>query len=180
MKGILEHKYVDASDDPAVYSADQCKRQAVTVEWAYEHLCDVTLYVWTGAETDPWLTIEGVDKLIKGSYEGDYILEHGRIGEMTVDGSFRVFASRSTVFRVENELEHKFYDSVVTCLGKMGIIAYVEYPLYISVGKRSYGTVNGPWGWNDEEGNGGRLSVPDDGSAKLVAAAIAGNEASHA
>lgn len=97
MKGILEHKYVDASDDVAAYSADQCKRQAVTAEWAFEHLCDETLYVYReqGYGIDPWLTIDGgMDKLTKTEV---YILCFGSTGELAVEPSFRVFASKRVV-----------------------------------------------------------------------------------
>ena len=44
--GVIEHKYVDASDDIGAYQADQCNRQAVTAQWAWDNLCDETLYVY--------------------------------------------------------------------------------------------------------------------------------------
>jgi len=52
---------------------------------------------------------------------------------------------------------------VVTQLRAAGFeAAAYEYPGYISVGKRSYGTANGNWGWNDEDGNGGETDLGGD------------------
>jgi hypothetical protein len=101
-QGILPHKYVSASDDIAAYAADQCGRQAVTVEWAYEHLVDETLYVYMpDSMTDPWLTIDaGVDRNFKtdtGRLSDKFILCYGSAGEMSVAQGFRVFASKKAV-----------------------------------------------------------------------------------
>ena len=101
--GIIQHQYVDASDDPGAYAADQCGRQAVTAAWAYEHLVDETLYVYLTDDAhgegglDPWLTIDGgMDKLTD---QETYVLCYGRTGEMKVDPKFRVFASSKAVVR---------------------------------------------------------------------------------
>lgn len=48
---------------------------------------------------------------------------------------------------------------VVNFLRVSGYEATVEYPGYIAIGKRSYGTANGNWGWNDEDGNGGETDL---------------------
>jgi hypothetical protein len=99
MSGILPHKYVNASDDPGAYAADQCGRQAVTIEWAFAHLMDETLYVYRNdSMTDPWLTIDGgVDQNLM---TGKYILCYGRTGELPVPKGSRVFASKKAVERV--------------------------------------------------------------------------------
>lgn len=104
MNGILPHQYVDASDDIAAYRADQCGRQAVTAQFAWDNLCDETLYVYLTDDAhgeggfDPWLTIDGgMDKLTDQEV---YILCYGRTGEMKVDQKFRVFASAKAVKRV--------------------------------------------------------------------------------
>lgn len=48
---------------------------------------------------------------------------------------------------------------VVNFLRTSGYEATVEYPGYIAIGKRSYGTANGNWGWSDEDGNGGETDL---------------------
>lgn len=104
IEGVLLHNYVNASDDIGAYQADQCNRQAVTAEWAFEHLVDETLYVYRTDDAhgesgfDPWLTIDGgMDKL---KDNGMFVLIFGRTGELVVDPKFRVFASKSKVARV--------------------------------------------------------------------------------
>lgn len=98
-EGILQHKYVNASDDIAAYKADQCGRQAVSVEWAYRNLVDCTLYVFRTANhelgLEPWLTIDaGVDRNLIGN---EYILCYGSVGEKIVPPNFRIFASKKDV-----------------------------------------------------------------------------------
>jgi hypothetical protein len=98
--GVLEHKYVDASDDLAAYSADQCDRQAVTAQWAWDNLCDETFYLFNTEriETEPWVTIDaGMDQLTSN---GHFVLCFGRTGEIVVAPEYRVFASKSTVQRI--------------------------------------------------------------------------------
>ena len=104
MDGILAHKYVDASDDLAAYKADQCGRQAVTAKFAWDNLCDETLYVYLTDDAhgengfDPWVTIDGgMDKRTDCEV---CILCHGRTGEMLVDPNFRVFVSVKALKRV--------------------------------------------------------------------------------
>jgi hypothetical protein len=80
---------------------DQCGRQAVTAEFAYEHLCDEALYVFMqgGYEVgmEPWLTIEGMDKVPSTR---EYILEYGRTGEKVVSPSFRVFVAKKVLAKI--------------------------------------------------------------------------------
>jgi hypothetical protein len=103
--GILSHEYVNASDDPALYAADQCNRQAVTVEWAYDHLVDENVYIYRSEYADlgldPWISVDGGIQFVWGSNAGKYVLCHGRTGELIpfVDGQFRVFASKNSVAR---------------------------------------------------------------------------------
>jgi len=49
---------------------------------------------------------------------------------------------------------------VVTQLRAAGFGATYEYPGYIALGERSYGTANGNWGWSDEDGNGAETDLP--------------------
>lgn len=57
-------------------------------------------------------------------------------------------------------VEHAIMKEVVKQLREVGFeAAAYEYPGYISIGKRSYGTANGSWGWNDEDGNGGETDL---------------------
>lgn len=99
--GVLEHKYVDASDDLAAYAADQCNRQAVTAQWAWDNLCDETLYVYVPDAADPWVTIDGgMDKLTDKSIPETFVLCYGRTGEIFVSPESRVFASKRTVQQI--------------------------------------------------------------------------------
>lgn len=102
MDGILAHDYFDARDDIAAYYADECKRQAVSVAFAMEHLVDMTLWIFREdrIETDPWQEIVGIDKLIRGDDSGKYVLMTGRTGERMVEPAFRVFAQLRDLERV--------------------------------------------------------------------------------
>lgn len=51
---------------------------------------------------------------------------------------------------------------IALLMTKYHITATYEYPGYIAVGQLSFGTANGPWGWNDQEGNGGEFEIPGD------------------
>ena len=98
--GVLTHKYVNASDDVAAYRADQCGRQAVTAQFAWDNLCDETLYVYIDRTdgTDPWVTIDGgMDKLDANDC---FVLCFGRTGEIIVGPQSRVFASKRTVQKI--------------------------------------------------------------------------------
>lgn len=93
MDGILVHTYINASDDIAAWKADQCGRQAVTAQFAWEHLWDQTLYVYVETAPDPWVTITGIDKL----RDGRIVLEYGRTGEIIVKEDCRVFVSKKAL-----------------------------------------------------------------------------------
>ncbi len=117
--GILLHKYINASDDPAAYDAEQAKRQGVTVAFAYEHLCDEALWIHNSKVfegCDPWIEITSIDKLIKPDDNGnEYILQFGRTGELKVSSLYRVFAQRSKleIFMGEYSAAEKFmYDAL--------------------------------------------------------------------
>lgn len=56
----------------------------------------------------------------------------------------------------------KIMKAVVDQLRAAGLKAAYEYPGYISIGPRSYGTTNGTWGWSDEDGNGGETDLGGD------------------
>jgi hypothetical protein len=67
---IIEHNYLDASENVAQYMADQCGRQCVTVDYFIEHMVDC--YGWTFNKEDheysmdPWKMFDGVDQATKG------------------------------------------------------------------------------------------------------------------
>ncbi len=98
--GVLRHSYVNASDDIAAYCADQCGRQAVTVEFAFEKMdADETFYLFSydnnDAGLDPWITIDGgIDPT---GVPKKYVLCHGRTGEFEVQNDTRIFADRKAV-----------------------------------------------------------------------------------
>jgi hypothetical protein len=95
---MIPHTYKFASQDPAAWDADQCDRQAVTVEWAYEHLCDEPLWHYRQESADcgfdPWRLIDGIDKFTSGN---EYELCGAADWFKRVGPKFRVFAQRSTL-----------------------------------------------------------------------------------
>lgn len=98
LSGVIPHTYIDCSEDPGAYAADLINRQAVTVEFAHEHLCDEP--VWLFSETkadmglDPWTLLAGIDKRTDGTA---YFVEWGIIDAMEVPPGFRVYAQRKTL-----------------------------------------------------------------------------------
>lgn len=62
MFGIVEHQYVNASDNLAQYHADkECvkPRQEVTIDFYLDYLCDESFWRWIGDQDaemglDPW------------------------------------------------------------------------------------------------------------------------------
>lgn len=95
--GVINHAYINASDAPGQFEAEQCNRQAVTVRWLFEHP-DATGYLFNkeAAEDglDPWRVIEGVDAKPDNSA---YYVEYGRTGTKEVAPDFEVYVSRVTV-----------------------------------------------------------------------------------
>jgi hypothetical protein len=93
------------------FAATKADRVPVTAQFAYDHLCDVTLYGWTGSEMDPWITFDGgMDKIIerKGPRAGKLILCYGSTGEAYVDPSVTVYCSTKAYLRAlgrDKELE---------------------------------------------------------------------------
>lgn len=63
--GIIQHNYVDASDDLAQWMADQYGRQEVTPEWFWKHgiELDLPFFFWVRERSedrfdfgmDPWI-----------------------------------------------------------------------------------------------------------------------------
>ena len=98
-----------------VYDATRANRTAVTAKFAYDNLCDVTLWVYraelAAQGMDPWLECDGgMDKHIdgRGPHAGKLVLCHGRTGELYVDPTFTVYASTKAVVRAisrDKELE---------------------------------------------------------------------------
>src|SRR4029077_9442793 len=91
---IIRHDYRLASENPGQYRADECRRQAVTAQWLWEHP-DTTGWIYDKEADDfgldYWREIVGVDCLVDNS---KIILETGRTGERLVDPTFQVFVSR--------------------------------------------------------------------------------------
>jgi hypothetical protein len=94
---MVPHSYLNASDAPDQYDADMCGRQAVTPEFAWEHLCDEPLYLYSKKAgemgTDPWIIVTGMDKL----NDGRYIAEFGTTGHWILHPDQYLFAQRSTL-----------------------------------------------------------------------------------
>lgn len=105
--GIVTHQYLDASDNLAQYAADSCLRQAVTAAFAYEHLVDENVYLFS-AEADalglePWTLLQGMDKSSRDEPK-PYFLEYGRAGSLPVAADFQVFVSLKTLARLGHVL----------------------------------------------------------------------------
>lgn len=95
-----------------VVDAVRANRTAVTAKFAYDNLCDVTLWVYraelAAQGMDPWLECDGMDKYISGPHAGKLVLCYGRTGELYVDHTFMVYASTKAVVRAlgqDKELE---------------------------------------------------------------------------
>lgn len=106
--GVINHAYINASDAPGQFEAEQCNRQAVTVRWLFEHP-DVTGYLFNaeagGMGLDPWRVIEGVDAKPDNSA---YYVEFGRTGSKEVAPDFVVYASRASVASMAaDQLAHR-------------------------------------------------------------------------
>ncbi len=82
---MIPHVYIKASEDPGAYEADLIDRQAVSVQFAWDHLCDEPLYLFSepraSAGMDPWIMVTGLDRSIG---TGDFVIEFGRSGERGV------------------------------------------------------------------------------------------------
>lgn len=95
--GVINHSFVNASEQPAQYDAERCNRQAVTARWLFAHP-DATGYLYlegdAAAGLDPWRVIEGVDAKRDDSA---YYVEWGRTGTKEVAPNFVVFVSRKEV-----------------------------------------------------------------------------------
>lgn len=95
---MIKHTYVNASDDPGAYAADQCNRQAVTAQFAWDNLCDKPIWLYSQEAADmgldPWTLCNGMDREIPS---GMLILEYGRTGERRLKPEDRVYAQRSTL-----------------------------------------------------------------------------------
>jgi hypothetical protein len=75
------------------------------------------------------------------------------------------------------KLEH--VRAVYAKLVEDGFDASMKYPGYIAIDDRSYGTANGGWGWNDEEGHGAEFDIDPLEAVEVVVAAIEVNEKSY-
>lgn len=99
--GVINHQFINASDAPGQYEAEQCNRQAVTAQWLFDHP-DVVGHFFLADDADlgldPWRVIEGCDALRDGS---KIILEYGRTGDKHVDPDFVVYVSRREALTVE-------------------------------------------------------------------------------
>lgn len=95
--GVVNHEFINASDAPGQYEAEQCDRQAVTARWLFERP-DFTGYLYLAGEhdlgLDPWRVIQGVDALTDGT---KIILDVGRTRDVVVDPEFVVYVRRKDV-----------------------------------------------------------------------------------
>ncbi len=97
--GVIPHKFINASEAPAQYEAEQCDRQAVTVEFLADHP-DLQGYLFLDGQAeiglDPWRMIEGVDYTFD---RATFFVEWGRTAEKEVDRLFQVFVSRKQLLK---------------------------------------------------------------------------------
>jgi hypothetical protein len=94
---MIQHRYCLASDEPDMWEADQCDRQAVTAEFAWKHLCDQPLYLFNKTASDmgmdAWVIVEGIDKL----KSGQFIAETGSLARRKLNPTDRLYAQRSSL-----------------------------------------------------------------------------------
>lgn len=102
------------------YATEKTNRVGVTAQFAWDNLCDVTLYVYRDDETESWLTIDGgMDRIIKQKdlHAGEMILCYGKTGEMHVSPRFIVYANLDAVSKAINH--DKELDAVIDTLPKL-------------------------------------------------------------
>lgn len=55
---MIPHSYVNASDNPAQYAADQLGRQEVEIDWYLDNMIDAPIFRWVEGQEDlgldPW------------------------------------------------------------------------------------------------------------------------------
>lgn len=95
--GVINHAFIDASEQPGQFAAEECNRQAVTVRWLFEHP-DAQGYIYSKDNDDlgldPWRMIDGTDKSTR---DERYFLDFGRASTRAVASDFVVYVSRKDV-----------------------------------------------------------------------------------
>ncbi len=80
---MIIHRYINASDNPAQYAADQLDRQEIT--WAFREifqLYDLVLWQWIdGQELDPWRLVDEwpAEPNVRMFMQRDQLAEAGRL-----------------------------------------------------------------------------------------------------
>jgi hypothetical protein len=98
---IIEHDYLNASENVAQYMADECGRQCVTIDYFIEHMVDC--YGWTFSKEnheysmDPWKMFDGVDQATEG--QSRYITFVSG-SEKVVGPNYAVFVQRKDMIEL--------------------------------------------------------------------------------
>lgn len=131
--GIIPHRYVNISDAPGQYAAEQTGRQAVTAKFLMEHP-DMSGYIYYADQEgigEPWVLIDGIDALCDGS---QIILEFGRTGERHVNPDEPVFVSQKALIAAGYEVpesgdarRRRQWDGMVE-RAKTGGLVFVSMP----------------------------------------------------
>ena len=100
---IVEHDYVNASNNIAQYEADQCDRQQVTIEQYSEYWAQYDIPVWkfnrltSDMGLDPWFQVN--DRLDKSMIDDNIYF----VGNDEVDGDFPLFIQKRDMLAIEKE-----------------------------------------------------------------------------
>jgi len=98
---IVEHDYVNASDNIAQYEADQCNRQQVTIEQYSEYWAQYDIPVWkfnrltSDMGLDPWFQVN--DRLDKSMVDDNVYF----VGNDEVNGDFPLFIQKRDMLAIE-------------------------------------------------------------------------------
>jgi len=100
---IVEHNYVNASDNIAQYEADQCNRQQVTIEQYAEYWGQYGIPVWhfnrLTAEIglDPWFQVN--DRLDQSIADANIYF----VGDEEVNKDYPLFIQKRDIAVIEKE-----------------------------------------------------------------------------
>lgn len=106
----VKHTYLDASEEPAQFAADQCGRQAVAVAeiFADERLVDLPMWTFNVEDDDcgldPWRTVGGLDQYVAGrapNPERPFIVENSSgTRSKDVAGDYVVFMQKCDLIKL--------------------------------------------------------------------------------
>ena len=100
---IVEHDYVNASDNIAQYEADQCNRQQVTIEQYMEYWAQYDIPVWrfnkltNDMGLDPWW--QANDQIDQSTSDDNIYF----VKDQEVNGDYPLFIQKRDMLAIEKE-----------------------------------------------------------------------------